>query len=44
MCVPITYQGKDGKQYVAVISGGGSAGVTDPPPNQDESLIVFALP
>jgi quinoprotein glucose dehydrogenase len=41
--VPMTYQGKDGKQYVAVIAAGGS-GITDPNPNNTESLVVFALP
>ena len=39
--VPITYQGKNGKQYIAVMSGGGaSAGVA---PNT-QGLIVFSLP
>jgi quinoprotein glucose dehydrogenase len=39
--VPITYQGKNGKQYIAVMSGGGaSAGVV---PNT-QGLIVFSLP
>lgn len=44
ICVPMTYQGKDGKQYVAVVAGDGGAGVTDPSTSRDESLVVFALP
>ena len=41
--VPMTYLGKDGKQYVAVAEGGGVdvAGGDD---NDNESLIAFALP
>lgn len=35
--VPITYQGKSGKQYVAIVSAGGGKG-------NNQSLIVFALP
>jgi quinoprotein glucose dehydrogenase len=35
--VPMTYQGKNGKQYVAVTVANGTAG-----PNQ--RLVVFALP
>jgi len=42
--VPMTYMGKDGKQYVAVVAGDGGAGVTDPPTGNNESLVVFALP
>jgi quinoprotein glucose dehydrogenase len=35
--IPMTYQGKDGKQYVAVVAAtNGSGG--------NESLLVFALP
>jgi quinoprotein glucose dehydrogenase len=41
--VPMTYQGKGGKQYVAVVAAGGS-GITDPKPANNESLYVFALP
>jgi quinoprotein glucose dehydrogenase len=41
--VPMTYRGKNGKQYVAVIATGGS-GITDPNPGNTESLVVFALP
>ncbi|HEY7335669.1 MAG TPA: hypothetical protein VH639_12355 [Bryobacteraceae bacterium] len=40
----MTFQGKNGKQYVAVVAGDGGAGVTDPPVGNDESLVVFALP
>ena len=35
--VPMTYQGKDGKQYVAIVAAGGGSG------NQ-QGLRVFALP
>jgi len=41
--VPMTYRGKDGKQYVAVVAGNGGAGVTDPDPRGTESLVVFAV-
>jgi quinoprotein glucose dehydrogenase len=41
--VPITYQGKSGKQYVAISASGGGA-ITDPNPANTESLYVFALP
>ena len=42
--VPMTYQGKNGKQYVAVVAADGGAGVTDPTATHNESLVVFALP
>jgi quinoprotein glucose dehydrogenase len=35
--VPITYQGKSGKQYVAVVAAGGGRG-------NNQSLVAFALP
>jgi len=35
--VPITYQGKNGKQYVAIMAASGSQG-------NDQALVVFALP
>jgi quinoprotein glucose dehydrogenase len=44
--VPITYQGNDGRQYVAVTVasfGGGGRGPDGKPAN-DEKLVVFALP
>lgn len=41
--VPITYQGKNGKQYVAIVAGGASA-LDDPEPPGKEALVVFALP
>jgi quinoprotein glucose dehydrogenase len=41
--VPITYLGKNGKQYVAVAAGGASA-LDDPPQPGTEELLVFALP
>ncbi|MBV9772107.1 MAG: PQQ-binding-like beta-propeller repeat protein, partial [Bryobacterales bacterium] len=43
LSVPISYQGKDGKQYIAVSASGGGA-ITDPNPSNTESLYVFALP
>jgi glucose dehydrogenase len=46
--VPITYRGRDGRQYVAVVAAGWSdvAGTRgeDGKPANNESLIVFALP
>jgi quinoprotein glucose dehydrogenase len=42
--VPMTYMGRNGKQYVAVVAADGGAGVTDPNPAHQESLLVFALP
>jgi len=44
--VPITYLGKDGRQYVAVMAANFGAGRTGPDgkPLNDESLMVFALP
>jgi quinoprotein glucose dehydrogenase len=41
--VPMTYRARNGKQYVAVTSSGG-AGITDPNPDNTESLYVFTLP
>jgi quinoprotein glucose dehydrogenase len=41
--VPMTYQGKNGKQYVAVTASGGGA-ITDPNPANSESIYVFSLP
>src|SRR3954468_823800 len=38
---PITYQGKDGRQYVAVVATGGSYLAS---PAGGDSLVVFALP
>jgi glucose dehydrogenase len=35
--VPITYQGRDGKQYVAVVAAGGGRG-------NSQALVAFALP
>ena len=40
--VPMTYQGKNGKQYVAVTAAGASA-LDDPDPGK-EALVVFTLP
>lgn len=44
IAVPMTYQGKDGKQYVAITAANGGAGVTDPDRRGGESVVVFALP
>jgi len=44
IAVPMTYMGKNGKQYVAIVAGDGGAGVTDPPVGNNQSLVVFALP
>lgn len=44
IAVPMTYQGKDGKQYVAITAANGGAGVTDPDRRGLESVVVFALP
>jgi quinoprotein glucose dehydrogenase len=42
--IPMTYQGKNGKQYVAIVAAGGmSFGDVVNPTNQ-EALVVFALP
>ena len=41
--VPITYQGKNGKQYVAVVAAGLSA-LDDPAAPGLDALVVFALP
>jgi glucose dehydrogenase len=41
--VPITYQGSDAKQYVAVVAAAASA-LDDPSPDDAQQLIVFALP
>ncbi len=40
---PMTYMGKNGKQYVAISASGGAA-ITDPEPSNTEALYVFALP
>jgi glucose dehydrogenase len=40
--VPMTYQGKSGKQYVAIISASG--GPSNGAPANSQSLIAFALP
>ena len=43
LSTPITFLGKNGKQYVAISAAGGM-GITDPNPANSESLYVFALP
>jgi glucose dehydrogenase len=44
--VPITYRGKDGRQYVAVMAANFGAGVRGPDgkPLNEEALVSFALP
>jgi quinoprotein glucose dehydrogenase len=43
--VPITYRGKDGRQYVAVVAAGGAgAKGPDGKPDNNQALIAFALP
>jgi quinoprotein glucose dehydrogenase len=37
--IPMTYQGKNGKQYVAAVAAAGGARGAN-----NESLVVFALP
>ncbi|MGI9259259.1 MAG: PQQ-binding-like beta-propeller repeat protein, partial [Gammaproteobacteria bacterium] len=41
--VPITYFGRDGRQYVAITAAAASA-LDDPSPPEDQALVVFALP
>jgi quinoprotein glucose dehydrogenase len=41
--VPMTYQARNGKQYVAITASGASA-LDDPMPEGSEALVVFALP
>jgi quinoprotein glucose dehydrogenase len=40
--VPMTYQGRNGKQYVAIVAAGASA-LADPAPEGSEALVVFSL-
>ena len=43
--LPISYRGKDGRQYVAVVAAGGGGGKgPDGKPDNNQSLIAFALP
>jgi quinoprotein glucose dehydrogenase len=41
--VPITYAGRNGRQYVAVVAAGRSA-LNDEHPDGTDALVVFALP
>ena len=41
--IPITYQGRDGRQYVAIAAAAASA-LDDPSPDEAQKLVVFALP
>ena len=40
---PITYQGRDGRQYVAIVAAAASA-LDDPSPDDAQKLVVFTLP
>ena len=43
--LPISYRGKDGRQYVAVVAAGGAGGKgPDGKPDNNQALIAFALP
>jgi len=48
--VPMTYMGKNGKQYVAIVAatgggfGGGRGAKAGPPAAQNQGIFVFALP
>jgi len=48
LTVPVTYRGKDGKQYVAVMAAGSSLAPALPGapgrPRNQEALVAFALP
>lgn len=46
LTLPMTYRGKDGRQYVAIMATGASAESRGPDgrPLNNESLVVFALP
>jgi quinoprotein glucose dehydrogenase len=39
---PVTYQGKSGKQYVAITAAGGLL-ITDPNPSNNEQIYVYGL-
>ncbi|HEV2200235.1 MAG TPA: hypothetical protein VGR73_10475 [Bryobacteraceae bacterium] len=41
--IPVTYLGKNRKQYVAIVAGGASA-LDDPAPDGSEALVVYTLP
>jgi glucose dehydrogenase len=42
--VPMTYQGKNGKQYVAIVAAAGGGGGRGTPNAGNQGLLVFALP
>lgn len=42
IATPVTYQGKSGKQYVAITAAGG-LGITDPNPSNNEQIYVYGL-
>jgi len=41
--VPMTYLGRDGRQYVAIVAAGASH-IDNPSPPDNQALVVFALP
>ena len=41
--IPITYLGRDGRQYVAIVAAAASA-LDDPSPEEAQKLVVFTLP
>jgi glucose dehydrogenase len=41
--IPMTFLGKNGKQYVALVSAGASA-LDDPAPEDGQALLVYSLP
>lgn len=41
--IPVTFLGKNGKQYVAIVSAGASA-IDDPAPADANQLLVYTLP
>ena len=43
IAVPVTYQGSDGRQYVAIVAAAASS-VDDPSPGAEQALVVFGLP
>jgi len=42
--VPMTYQGNNGKQYVAIVAATGGAGGRGAPGGGGQGLVVFGLP
>jgi glucose dehydrogenase len=42
IATPVTYEGKSGKQYVAITASGGLL-ITDPNPSNNEQIYVYSL-